>query len=645
MKKNIFKALLCLGVFAIGLQSCGLDEYNPNVSKDDTSDKLETFVGYQGLVNQCYQQLYATLFRNNSYLALCEAGTDLWQVPQNGDGIKELYYYEGLSTASNNVKESWSGAYTSIGICNMVIDRESKITDGNAEDVSKMAGEAYMLRGFYYLILVEQFGGVTLTLHEEATPNLYPQRSSVQEIYAQIISDLKTAISKLPISSIDGNKARATKKAAKGLLARAYIQGAAYGLKDNNEDYLDLALETAEELINNQTTYGIKMYTDFADVFNEANNRNNTEALFIAGGANRTSGEAYTQSAKIELFRYFLPALGNYSDLGLVDKKSNFVYGRPNESNYLASKYYMDCFSEYDKRYQYSFISAYSAYSCTAWGEDFGYNGKQYAKKIDEKLAAKYGIDAKHVGKTIHPHYELVSNSNGQLAVWNEDGTGFAKQETDNTGHFLVRELPLAADDNQTSVYISKTPLTDASERAYFAFSIDKLYQADGTPVSTKDIYTQMYPALSKFNMPGSEFFGSDAQNKTSDVFIMRMAEVYMIAAEAAVRLNKKDVAAKYINVLHQRACDPSDYVEGKMKVTESQMDMDYIFDEYARELGGEHQRWYLLKRNKAFETRLAKYNTRAAKSFQANKHYVRPISQGFLDAIYNADEYGTNGY
>lgn len=644
MKKYIFKALLCLGALAISLQSCELDEYNPNVSKDDTAEKFEVMEGYKGLVNQCYQPLYATLFCNNDYLSMCEAGTDLWQVPQNGDGNKDLYYYEGLSTSSNNVKKSWNAAYTSINICNMVIDRESKVTDGSADEISKMAGEAYMLRGFYYLILVEQFGEITLTLHEETTPNLYPQRSSVEEIYTQIISDLKTAVTKLPVASIDGNKARATKKAAKGLLARAYIQGAAYGFKDDGKDYLDLALETAEELINNQTTYGIKMYTNFADVFNEANNRNNTEALFIAGGANRNSGDAYTNiGTQMELFRYFLPSLGNYSDLGLVDKTSNFVYGRPNSNNYLASKYYMDCFSEYDKRYQYSFISAYSAYSCVAWGNTFTYDG--VAKTIDKKIAEKYGIDTKYIGKKIYPHYELVSNSNGQLAVWNEDGTGFAKEETSNAGHFLVRELPIAADDDQTSVYVSKTPLTDASERAYFAFSIDKLYQADGTPVSTKNVYTQMYPALSKFNMPGSEFFGRDAQRKTSDIFIMRMAEVYMIAAEAAVRLNKKDVAAKYINVLHQRACDSADYVEGKMKVTESQMNIDYILDEYARELGGEHQRWYLLKRNKAFETRLAKYNPRAAKSFQTNKNYIRPISQDFLDAIYNAEEYGTNGY
>lgn len=49
---------------------------------------------------------------------------------------------------------------------------------------------------------------------------------------------------------------------------------------------------------------------------------------------------------------------------------------------------------------------------------------------------------------------------------------------------------------------------------------------------------------------------------------IMRMAEVYLIAAEASVRLNKGD-AAKYINVLRTRA--------GAGTVSESQVDLNYV--------------------------------------------------------------------
>ena len=109
------------------------------------------------------------------------------------------------------------------------------------------------------------------------------------------------------------------------------------------------------------------------------------------------------------------------------------------------------------------------------------------------------------------------------------------------------------------------------------------LYDENGTARATYDkpsaasaLWLSIYPALSKFNMPGNKFVGRDVQRKTVDVMIMRMAEVYLIAAEASVRLNKGD-AAKYINVLRTRA--------GAGTVSESQVDLNYVFDEYAREL------------------------------------------------------------
>ena len=58
----------------------------------------------------------------------------------------------------------------------------------------------------------------------------------------------------------------------------------------------------------------------------------------------------------------------------------------------------------------------------------------------------------------------------------------------------------------------------------------------------------------------------------------------------------------------------------------------------------GEFTRWALLKRHKAFETRLPKYNPRAAVNF-SQKNYLRPISYTFLNQIENSAEYGTNGY
>lgn len=95
------------------------------------------------------------------------------------------------------------------------------------------------------------------------------------------------------------------------------------------------------------------------------------------------------------------------------------------------------------------------------------------------------------------------------------------------------------------------------------------------------------------------------------------------------------------MNTLRARAAR-SGALESSYKLTT--VTEEDIYDEYARELCGEHSRWALLQRHQAFSTRLAKYNKRAASSFKSYNIW-RPISQTFLQQIDNAEEYGDNGY
>ena len=128
---------------------------------------------------------------------------------------------------------------------------------------------------------------------------------------------------------------------------------------------------------------------------------------------------------------------------------------------------------------------------------------------------------------------------------------------------------------------------------------------------------------------------------------IMRMAEVYLIAAEAALHVNNGDgaTAANYLNVLRKRACRNSVDFNASTGMQLTTATMDDVFDEYARELCGEFNRWAILKRNKAFENRLQKYNATAFVNFDPAKHYKRPIPFSFLNQINNAADFGTNGY
>src|SRR5690606_40091657 len=110
-----------------------------------------------------------------------------------------------------------------------------------------------------------------------------PIRSSEEAFYELIISDLEFAAAHLPTKP-EGERGRVTKKAAYAMLAKAYLQRTRLGDVQENAR---LALETAEELIDNQSEYGIALYqsdaekSGFAKLWDGTNNKNNTEFLFL----------------------------------------------------------------------------------------------------------------------------------------------------------------------------------------------------------------------------------------------------------------------------------------------------------------------------------------------------------------------------
>jgi hypothetical protein len=173
----------------------------------------------------------------------------------------------------------------------------------------------------------------------------------------------------------------------------------------------------------------------------------------------------------------------------------------------------------------------------------------------------------------------------------------------------------------------------------------------------TRNKYTtRLYPSLNKFIDPGRPDKNTDAGVR--DFILMRLAETYLIAAEAYGRKGNFDKAAQYINVLRQRAAykngevKPKEYytVEGGniadiTTSTESQMMVtpatlasvnfiDFMLDERAREMNGEHWRWYDLVRVEKLVERVKKYNKQAGNI--RDFHKLRPIPQSHIDRSTN---------
>lgn len=353
MKSTIYK-IAALTFAVASMSACSLDEYNPSQKTGD--EILATFDGLKGLQSYCYSSLYGQLFSVYDFLSVAEGGTDCWITPAgNPDYAKQVIYYDGLATNTNATNKLFGQAYSMIGNCNAVVNRAELLTDGNEKDITTLVAEARCLRAFYYSILVNTYGNVTLTLEESSQdPILTPQRNSIEELYTQIIDDLKFAANNLEDTPYDSNRARVTKKTALGLLARVYAQGGGeYGLTEDGVSYWQRAKEVAEDMI---LAYGDCLYDDVEDVWAPANNRNNKEALFIAAGPDATNLENWNAGTQCNNnFTYMYPKPNTLTIYPTPDNQ-NYWYGRTNNNTLAPSKYLLDCFdADYDKRWEVTF--------------------------------------------------------------------------------------------------------------------------------------------------------------------------------------------------------------------------------------------------------------------------------------------------
>jgi hypothetical protein len=137
----------------------------------------------------------------------------------------------------------------------------------------------------------------------------------------------------------------------------------------------------------------------------------------------------------------------------------------------------------------------------------------------------------------------------------------------------------------------------------------------------------RLFPALNKHLDPGRADLTQEQGGR--DFPAMRLAETYLLLAEVQVRLGKLNEATETINVVRRRAAFPGK--EDAMEITPSQMSMEFVMEERARELIGEQFRWLDLKRWGNLVERVKLYNAQGAPNIK-DFHVLRPIPQNQID-------------
>ncbi|MDR2935981.1 MAG: RagB/SusD family nutrient uptake outer membrane protein [Rikenellaceae bacterium] len=627
MMKRIYQITAALLLAGGAFTSCSLDEWNPSTVDLETAWKYKT--GYESLINYCYDGLYYFYGKLDGISAM-EMGTDLWANYGNNEA-GFILYNSNMNTQLGTLQVFWQGFYSTVNYCNLAILYAETVQGYTEDELKAKVAEAYFLRGWSNWHLVEQFGGVVLRTEPSTItgPDNFPTRSSEEEFYDLIISDLQYACQYLPMSQA-GERGRLTKKAAYAMLAKACLQRTRLGDK---EKYAKMALDAAQELINNQSKYGIALYksdattSGFAKLWDGNNNKNNSEFLFLEAvdGTNGQQPEGWNRGRTRQYY------VMDCRTVGAVwgTQESDAWLSRANTTNYKPTKYLLTSIFEpvrdpADTRFGVSFFTEY-------------YNATWADKTITESMVNTYNKNPNLVGhvilNTAGTATSLVGGSRNvnRMCVTNM---------VDNDGDGWLDGLSI----------LTPNWTMDAQQKKDVPFwVVDPSDQFDATgkwaTVDTNptmgNLVKNIFPSLKKFS--ATEWI-YDRQYWMGDFPIIRLGDVYLMAAEAALLYNNdKATATTYVNEIRKRAAVTGR--ESEMEVTQDQVTFDFILAERGRELVGEQCRWYDLKRMGRLTKAYLQQTNPDILFFDESKHQVRPIPQTYLDAIANPSEFGNNGY
>jgi hypothetical protein len=257
--KLIFLTIIMAGTF----QACNLEE-NPTTFLTETST-FSSETGAQTAVNGMYYAMSSFDYYGSGYLNLILPVSGLFYSSQaaNTDAT-------GLNTTPSNINlaSMWEGMYQTINSANVIIKNLENNTNFSAKD--NLLGHAYFVRGKTYLDLFRFFGGVPLHVQPVTLDALHLPRSSREETFNQVISDLSKA--KTLMAEKDAYlPTRPSKWAANVYLAKLYMF-----LANEDNSYWAKAKIELQEVINSKKYELLPRYSALFELGNE----NTKESVF-----------------------------------------------------------------------------------------------------------------------------------------------------------------------------------------------------------------------------------------------------------------------------------------------------------------------------------------------------------------------------
>ena len=499
-----------------------------------------------------------------------------------------------IKSNTNDYQGFWNTLFIDINTANGVLQYGAD-AEIPAATKAQLLAQAKFLRGFCYFYLVTTFGAVPLHTTFNTSASAADAPAPLADVYAQIITDLTEAANELPNTPAANTGKPATKATALFLLAKTHLWRG-WSSAAQPDDFTK-AYQTAKNLIDNKATYNLNLLPYFGDVFREGREYS-TEVIMVI---DHTKDLKFGQNS----------APGSFAS-GPSENKSNFFW-RPNyptvNANYPAGGGANVCVRDIN-------------------------NGRPFQRL---KPNTRYIMDVAFANRATDSRYDgtfqtvWLSNS-GQMSV------------RGSTGATTPRGTLINGID--TAIWMADQVVTPERRAAFKGI----LFEPDHLAASVNKYTASYYPNVRKFD----DSTRGDLNDYSDRPYILfRFAELYLIAAEAAIKggATTQD-AADMINVLRTRAAlkpnqTPVDYAAAvaAQQVTAGQMTIDFLLDERSREMFAEDTRWWDLARTQKLVQRVQLYNTEGAGGVQPF-NMLRPIPQSQIDLVTEGPPYPQNpGY
>ena len=268
------KYILGLTIAASTLSLAGCSDFldTPVLGQQDLSEYFVNEDQCKQQITGCYQSIFWDDWWQVQKFYLCgDMCTDDMWVGNTGEdqgAYEDLAFFTGDAYGGGECSQNfWQYRYKGILRCNIAIERIPGVEFEDESLRDRYVAEAKFLRAYQYFDLVRYFGGVPLVLGMKMPSEIEGiQRASAAEVYTQIENDLKDAANVLPVKGeyASADLGRATKGAAQGLLAKAYLYQEKY---EEAEDMLEQVMG-----LNGHASQGYDLLDDFGDVWSISHN-------------------------------------------------------------------------------------------------------------------------------------------------------------------------------------------------------------------------------------------------------------------------------------------------------------------------------------------------------------------------------------